>query len=206
MKAVIYHADGPIAERYPPGTYENIFQGFRRNAAHHGVATIHLTVNGHPGWGDENYFIDADPADIVYNRELAFVNFLKQAPDDVYWFTEPDSRIHRVWPGLAKDCDVALLRRRDTVAINPSWRMATPRALPVFEAALEYFNTEFKTWHGDSYAFVRIWQEMGEPPTGAGIYQYRDVGVELRDFKQYCMPRSKWSRQSKGDNKLELVK
>ena len=45
MKAVIYHADGPIAEKYPAGLYKNLFQGFVDNAHGFGIDVVHLTIN-----------------------------------------------------------------------------------------------------------------------------------------------------------------
>lgn len=203
MKAVIYHADGPIAKKYPPGTYQRIFQGFRENAARFNVPVIHITTRGHPGWGDENFFIDADPANIIYNRELGFTEFLSKAPDDVYWFTEPDSRIINLWPQL--DCDLALLYRgSDTIKINPSWRLARPSSLPFFKKALEFFDLDHKTWDGDSVAFKRIWHDMGEP-SDVGHIDYLGLRIDLRNFKAYCMEHSKFSRQLKADNKLSLL-
>lgn len=202
MKAVIYHADGPIAKNFPEGTYENLFRGFKENLAQFDISTIHLTLEGHPGWGDENYYYSGlDPADIVYNREVCFVEFLKVAPDDVYWFSEPDSRVVALWPELTTD--LAMLRRQDPVALNPCWRMARPSALPIFEQFLKNFELGQKTWHGDSYAMVRTWEEMGKPDQG--IHEFLGLTIELRDFKQYASKKSKFSRQFKADHKLKLV-
>jgi hypothetical protein len=198
MKAVIYHADGPIAKNFPQGLYETLFRGFRENAAQHGLSTVHLTLEGHPGWGDENYFLPGDPADIVYNREVAFVDFLKKAPDDVYWFTEPDSRIHTMFPPLTGD--LSLLRRQDSLPISPWWRLARPSALPFFEETLECFDTNQKTWHGDSVAFLEMWKRMGSP--GEESLTYRGLSIELRNYKKYS--KSQYSRHVKGDKKIGL--
>lgn len=202
MKAVIYHADGPIAKNFPENSYKKLFQGFRENAAKFGISTIHLTLEGHPGWGDENYFYPGDPADIVYNREVCFIKFLKQAKDDVYWFTEPDSRIIKLWPELTTD--VAMLRRQDSVAINPAWRMARPNAIPFFERILENFELSQKTWHGDSYAMIRTWEQMNKPDEG--IHEFLGLKIELRKYKEYSTKGSKYTRQYKADSKLQLLK
>ena len=202
MKAVIYHADGPIAKNFPEGLYENIFKGFRENLAEFGIPTIHLTLEGHPGWGDENYYYpNLDAADIVYNREVCFIEFLKNAPDDVYWFSEPDSRVVNLWPELTTD--LAMLRRQDTVTINPCWRMCRPSALPFFERVLENFELSQKTWHGDSYAFVRTWEQMDKPDIG--FHEFLGLTVELRDYRQYAGKKSKFSQQYKAEQKLKLV-
>lgn len=201
MKAVIYHADGPIAKKFPPDTYRNLFEGFKKNAAEFGLTTVHLTLEGHPGWGDENHFYPGDPADIVYNREVCFIEFLKSAPNDVYWFTEPDSRIAEMWPPLVGD--LAMLRRQDAVAINPAWRLARPSALPIFEMALDRFDTNQKSWHGDSIAFRQLWLDFGQPDIGS--FEHNGVKIELRDYNDYCRTKAKYTKQWKAKRKLQLV-
>jgi len=203
MKAVIYHADGPMAKNYPPGLYENIFRGFVRNAHDFGMEVIHLTVDGHPNWGDTSFSIKADPVDIVYNREIAWLEFLKQSdPNEIYWLTEPDARIAQLWPELS--CDLCLLiRGNDGVRITPSWRMARRSCVPFFEEVLGYFDTGAKTWHGDSTAFVRMWHAMGCP--GIGHTQYKGLTVDLRNYKEYSMTKSRYSQQFKANNKLRLL-
>lgn len=203
MKAIIYHADGPMAQNYPAGIYETLFQGFVRNAHKFGMEVVHLTVNGHPCWGDTSFSIEADPVNIVYNREIAWLEFLKQSdPDETYWLTEPDSRIAQIWPDLS--CDLCLLvRRGDGVRITPSWRMARKICVPFFEEIVEYFDTNAKTWHGDSTAFVKMWHAMGCPDIGHT--QYKGLTVDLRNYKEYSMTKSKYSQQFKAGNKLRLL-
>ena len=204
MKAVVYHADAKIADRYgyPANAYQILFRDFVKNAHAFGMDVVHVTVDGHPGWGDENFFIDADPEHVVYNREVGFIEFLRQAdPEEVYWLTEPDSRIYRNWPAL--EGDLCVLRRSDPVAINPSWRMARTTALPWFQEILTLFDLERRDWHGDSVAFAEMWKRMGRPEVGRHIYNGLDI--ELRPFKQYCQTRSKFSRQFQHNNKLELL-
>lgn len=202
MKAVLYHANASIADQYPDNTYEILFRDFVRNAHQFDIPVVHITVEGHPGWGDENFAIQGDPEDIVYNREMGFIEFLKQAdPTEVYWFTEPDSRIYRNWPAL--EDDLCVLRRSDPVAINPSWRMARVSALPWFEEVFTLFDLNQKTWHGDSVAFAEIWHRMGQPEVGR--HTYRGMNIELRPFKAYCNVKSKFTRQYSHNNKLELL-
>jgi hypothetical protein len=202
MKAVIYHADGPIAKNFPPDTYCKLFEGFKKNAAEFGLDTIHLTLEGHPGWGDENYYFpNLDPADIVYNREICFIEFLKSAPDDVYWFSEPDSRIAEMWPPL--EGDIAMLRRQDEVAITPAWRLARPSALPIFEMALERFDTNQKLWHGDSVAFRQLWLDFNQPDIGH--FEYNGTKIELRNYSDYCRVGARYTRQWKAGKKLRLL-
>lgn len=202
MKAVIYHTDGPMAKNFPPDTYRKLFEGFRKNAAEFGITTIHLTLEGHPGWGDENYYYpNLDAADVVYNREICFIEFLKSAPEDVYWFTEPDSRIAEMWPPLTGQ--LALLRRQDSVAINPAWRLACPSALPIFEMILERFDLGRKSWHGDSIAFRQLWLDFEQPDVGH--FEHNGIKIELRDYSDYCKISSKYSRQWKASKKLRLL-
>lgn len=202
MKAVIYHADGPMAKNFPPDTYHKLFEGFRQNASQFGVTTIHLTLADHPGWGDENYYFpDLDPEHVVYNREKCFLNFLATAPDNVYWFTEPDSRIAEMWPDLTGD--LALLRRQDSVAITPAWRLARPSALPIFEMSLQHFDLNLKSWHGDSIAFRQLWLDFGQPDVGH--FEYAGIKIQLRDYNDYCRINSRYSRQWKASKKLRLL-
>ena len=200
MKAVIYHADGPIAKEYPEGLYKSIFLDFKEDAAKHNISTVHLTLTGHEGWGDENFYYDLDPIDIVYNREIAFTDFLSKAKDDVYWFTEPDSRINTMFPELVGD--IALLRRNDGVAISPWFRLARPSALPIFKEVLDYFDLDKKTWHGDSVAFIKLWEEMGRP--GWENIVYKNLNVELRNYEEYSKMNSMYTRQYKHRKKLRL--
>ena len=201
MKAVIYHADGPIATEYPVGLYKSIFLDFKKNAKTHGISTVHLTTTGHEGWGDENFYYDLDPVNIVYNREIAFIDFLSKADEDVYWFTEPDSRIHTTIPEL--HADLALLRRNDGVAISPWFRLAKPSALPIFKEVLEYFDLDKKTWHGDSVAFIKLWEAMGKP--GWENIVYKNLNIELRNYEDYSKMNSIYTRQFKHRKKLRLL-
>lgn len=50
MKAVIYHADGEIARRYPIDTYKNLCLGLRENLKSFNIPLIHITLTGHEGW------------------------------------------------------------------------------------------------------------------------------------------------------------
>jgi hypothetical protein len=203
MKAVIYHADGPIAEKYPAGLYKNLFQGFVDNAHSFNIDVVHLTINDHPSWGDQVFRIEASSENIVYNREIAWLEFLKQSdPNETYWLTEPDARINELWPPL--DCDLALLiRRGDPVRITPSWRIARKSSVKFFEDIVEYFDNDNKIWHGDSTAFVRAWNSMGQPDIGR--VNYKGINIDLRNYKEYSMTKSKFSRQFKADNKLKLL-
>ena len=200
MKAVVYHTDGPIAKKFPPGLYQGLFAKLKENLNSFGIDLVHITCKGHPGWGNENFYIEADPEHIVYNREIGFIEFLRTAADDVYWFTEPDARLVAEMPPLQGD--LALLRRNDSVAITPWWRLARPTALPFFEEVLTHFNMDHKTWHGDSYAFVGIWNAMGRPDQG--FLEYKGLKIELRDYSVYTGRKGPYSRQWKADHKLDL--
>jgi hypothetical protein len=81
--------------------------------------------------------------------------------------------------------------------------MATTKSIPLFEEVLENFDTDQKTWHGDSVAFAKLWHNMGCPDIG--MHEYRGLRVELRNYKQYLMPKSQYSRQFKDQKKLQLL-
>jgi hypothetical protein len=204
MKAVIYHANARIAENFPALTYEKLIIGLKANVNAFGMPLVHLTLHGHPGLGDENYYFHGDPADIVWNREKCFIEFLKTASEDVYWFTEPDSRLIKMFPALGGD--LALLRRKDSVALNPAWRLAKPSALPFFEEVFTYYPKEKdkKEWHGDSVAWVAMWERMGKPDVGQ--VSYNNMQIDLRVYDLYCRPGAPYTAQWKAHNKLDLLK
>jgi hypothetical protein len=201
MKAVVYHADSTIAKSYPQNTYKNLFTLLKSNLKKFNIPLIHLTINGYEGWGDENFFYDRDPNDIVYNREDLFLNFLKNANDDVYWFLEPDHKLITMFPEL--NTDLALLIRNDSTPITPSWRLARKTAIPFFEELLDTFVVN-RNWNGDSVAFCKMWERIGSP-LNPGIVKYKDLLIELRSYKQYSTRKSQYSQQFKDLHKLELL-
>jgi hypothetical protein len=204
MKAVIYHAHAKIAEQFEPLTYERLIHGLKKNVNSYGIPLVHLTLYGNAGFGDENHYFEGDPNEIIWNREKFFIEFLKQAPDDVYFFTEPDSRIMEMFPEL--DCDLALLRRNDDVALNPAWRLARKSAIPFFEEVFTYYPEEAnrKEWHGDSIAWVKIWEKMGKP--NVGKVKYNNMDIDLRVYDLYCRPNAQYTAQWKAKNKVDLLR
>lgn len=204
MKAVIYHAPAKIAEKFPPLTYERLIDGLKKNVNDFGMPLVHLTLHGQVGLGDENYYFDGNPNDIIWNREKCFIDFLKDAPEDVYFFTEPDSRIMKMFPAL--EGDLSLLRRNDDVALNPAWRLAKPSALPFFKEVFTYYpdTPDRKEWHGDSIAWVKIWEKMGKP--NVGRLKYNQMDIELRPYDLYCRPNAEYTAQWKANNKVDLLR
>jgi hypothetical protein len=204
MKAVIYHAPSKIAEKFAPLTYEKLIHGLRKNVNKFGMPLVHLTLYGQQGMGDENHYFDGDPEDVIWNREKCFIEFLKKAPDDVYFLTEPDSRIVAEFPEL--NSDLALLRRNDSVALNPAWRLVTKKAIPFFEEVFSYFpeSPRYKQWDGDSIGYIKMWEQMGKP--GIGKLTYNGMDIELRNYDLYCKKDSLYVRQWKSTNKAELLR
>lgn len=202
MKAVIYHADGKRSEQFPKDTYKNLILGLKENCNSFGIPLIHLTINGFEGLGDENYYYDGNPDEIIYNREKFFIEFLKSAPDDEYWFTEPDSRIVNMFPPLTGD--VAMLLRSSERRLNAAWRLAKKSAVPFFEEAFSYYDLSRKDWDGDTTGYVKIWERIGEP-TEEGLINYNNMSIELRNFKQYCYGKGYYTRQWKSWHKVGLV-
>lgn len=191
MKAVIYHADGPKLWDAPEGLYKQLFKGFKKEAQKFGIQTVHLTLQGHEGWGDENVYFDGlDPFNVVYNREACFSRFLKDAPDDVYMFTEPDARIKAAIPPLK--ADMALLYRTpEGPHFTPSWRMARKSALPIFEETLANMQGHRMDWHGDSNAFEKLYTDCGSPQKFGITIEHNGVKIEVRDYFDYSL---KWSK------------
>lgn len=181
MKAVIYHAEAKALWEVPQNLYKTLFENFRRQCHKHKIEVIHLSTEGHEGWGDVNIHYAGDPLEIVYNREVFFTKFLEEAEDDTYWFAEPDQQILKMFPALETDLAVTL-RPGDGVAITPSFRLAKKTALPFFKEVLSYFDGR-KDWHGDSGAFAKMYKAMGEP--GFGIKKYKDMTIDLRRYEDY---------------------
>lgn len=198
MKAVVYHADSHFPWGGKPGVlYEQMFKRFRS----YGIPVIHLTCKGFPIWGDEGRHFDLDPHNIVANREEAFTAFLQSAPDDVYWFAEPDFEVLRPIPELEGDLAM-LYRREDDVPLTPGWRLARPSALPIFTMIREEMRLDArKDWHGDSAAMTAVWKTLGSPQSN---FKYRGIEVELRQFSQYVKP-GLFTRNRMGKSKLGVV-
>jgi hypothetical protein len=142
MKAVIYHADCRIAKRYKPGIYKDLILGLKENLKSFNIPLIHLTLHGFEAYGDENYFFSGDPENVNYNREVCFIDFLKNhaVDDEVYWFTEPDTRLKNLFPHL--EGDVSFTVKLGEERITPQWRLAKKSALPIFEEALPLYREE----------------------------------------------------------------
>jgi hypothetical protein len=201
MKVVIYHTNGPKSNEYVCGIYEHLILGLKENVNSLGYPLVHLTLKGFVGLGDENYYYDGDPSEVIYNREKCVLEFLRSVPDDqtVYWFTEPDSRIQSAIPELTTD--LALLIRQDTIPITPAWRLCKKTALPFFEEAFSYFDLNNKTWSGDAYGYLKMWESMGKPTSSL---VYKNVSIDLRKYKNYCSQKGKYTTQHKGANKYKI--
>lgn len=201
MKAVLYHANTYRAEKFGNGVYEQLIAALRKNVNDFGMPLVHLTLHGHEGLGDENYYYPGDPKNIVWNREMVFSLFLAHASEDEYWLTEPDARIVEPIPEV--HTDLVILRRQDKVPITPSWRIATKKSLPFFGEILECYPQEKQQWDGDSDAWTAVWERMGKP--GRGVIEYKGMSIELRDYRDYSGQDSKYTRQWKAENKFKLL-
>ncbi len=194
MKAVIYHADSHFAWGSKPGDfYKHLFGRLRFE-----MPVIHLTCVGHPIWGDEGLHFDLDPKNVVANREECFAGFLEYAPDDVYWFTEPDCEILHPFPALKKDA-AFLYRPGDDVPMTPSWRLARPKAFPLFDLFREEMRKDHrKDWHGDSAALTASWKRLGSPQED---FEYQGLQVEMRPYADYVKP-GRYTKNNLGQKKL----
>jgi hypothetical protein len=204
MKVVIYHAEANVAKKRRPGIYKELTALLKKNVNSFGFPLIHLTTAGHEGWGDENYFYDLDPKEINYNRELCYIDFLKNSANDtdVYWFTEPDWRINQLFPPLENDIDFLL--RDDNAPLHPGWRLAKRSALPVFEETLKCYDIspDQKIWGGDSTGLRNLYDNFGRP---TDTFKAVGCSVGLRYYKEYGMRKGKYTQQFKADHKEELL-
>jgi hypothetical protein len=210
MKAVVYHADSHFAWGGDVGDlYQRLFVKFRQRCRDYGFEkVIHLTLEGFPAWGDETMFYSGyDPKDVMFNRELIFADFISKAPDDVYWFGEPDYVFFKQWPELTTD--IALLYRSgDSVPMTPGWRLARPKAATLFSELAEKTknvpigNGVGMDWHCDSAAFNSVWKDMGKPMLGK--FEYKGMIVEMREYREYVKP-GVYSRNYNGPSKKKLL-
>jgi hypothetical protein len=203
MKVVVYHANGPKANEFAKDLYKDLFKGLKENVNSFGYPLIHLTLKGFEGWGDENYFYDGNPNEVIYNREKICLEYLRSQPDDesIYWFTEPDSRIMSVFEPLDNDLAL-LLRKKDGVPVTPAWKLCRKKALPFLEDAFSYFDLTQKEWNGDAYGYVEMYNNVGRPTSN---FQYKDVKIELRSYRKYCTTRGPYSTQFKAKKKYRIV-
>jgi hypothetical protein len=206
MKAVLYHADANFGKRHGEGIYKHLTEELRKNLHSFGVSLIHVTVTGHEGWGDENFFYDVDNVqEVIYNREKCLLEFMRKdaVDNEIYWFTEPDSRMLAEFPPLTTD--ISMLYRDDPMAMTPAWRLCKKTALPFFEEAFKHFDLSQKEWHGDSVAWLEMWKQIGSPKN-VGFFNWKNLSVELRPYGWYCSRhKCKYSGQWKGGSKMQLV-
>lgn len=203
MKAVFYHADSHLAwgGKPPQHGYKKLAERFVEQCHKHGMRVVHLTCDGHPIWGDEGESFALDPKNIVANREEVFTAFLEKAPDDWYWFCEPDFCILTELPKPKHGDAVFLYRQGDDVPMCPAFRMATPRALPIFVALREAMRADKrKDWHGDSAAFTNVWCQMGKP--GIGQHEFQNVRFEMWKYGDFVKP-GKFTRNRFGPSKFQ---
>jgi len=202
MKAVVYHADASIAKKFPEGAYKKLLLELRKNCNKFDIPLVHITINGFESYGDENIFVDADPENIVWNREKFFIDYLKDAdPNETYYFTEPDSRIEQIFPPLTTD--LALLYRTVPPHIPPAWRLAKKKSLPIFEEVFDDYNTNNKTWNSDSNAWNNFFTKLDLENEGKTIHN--NITIELRSYKHYCTKKGKYVSQFKGKSKSKLL-
>lgn len=205
MKVVIYHADTQRGIfKHRANIYKDLTLLLKKNVNSFGYPLIHLTTIGHEGWGDENYFYDLNPELINLNRELCYIDFLKNTANDTdtYFFFEPDWRINSKFPPLTNDIDFLL--RNDSAPLHPGWRLAKRSALPIFEEILECYDMEpsQQVWGGDSTALRNLYDRMGQP---VSLLNYKGCNIGFREYKQYGMRKSKFTQQFKADHKEELL-
>lgn len=204
--SVIYHGDGQSLWNAEEGLYRKIIEHYRKQLHKHEIELIHLSPDGHEGWGDINIHYPGDIKEPMWNREVFFNRFLEEDAKDgeYYWFGEPDVLIKEMFPPT--DCDVALLiRPHDLVRICPAFRLAKKTALPYFKAIKDNFLMTKKAWHGDSDAHAAI----GKQIENAGKLQihktnWLGISMEFREYRDYVHP-GKYLRHFKYKNKEALL-
>jgi len=206
MKAVLYHADAHFGLRHGKGIYKHLIEELRKNLHSFNVSLIHITVTGHEGWGDENYFYDVENVqEVIYNREKCLLEFMRRDADDttIYWFCEPDFRMLNPFPPLTTD--LCMLYRQDPMPMTPAWRLAKKSALPIFEESFKHFDMTHKEWHGDSPAWIEIHRQLGSPQS-VGLFKWNNLDVELRPYGWYASRhKCRYSGQWKGGHKRNIV-
>jgi len=213
MIAVFYHADTDMSKIFPSfearnDIYINLVKGLKENLKAFNLELVHLTTAGHDGWGDRTYYYDLDPNNIVFNREYCLLKFLEnQNQEEEFLVLEPDHRIISSVPSLAQNCSISLLRREDSVAITPSWKLVKKSSIPFFEEVITLFDENKLKWDGDSYVYITLWEKMGKPGlvNYNSIITYNNMNIELRNYNNYSLQNSPIMRQWKSINKLKLL-
>lgn len=205
--SVIYHNDKQDLWNAPDGAYKTLIEFYKEQLHKHDIKLIHLSTEGHDGWGDVNIHYPGNPEEVMWNRENFFVKFLKEdAEDEYYWFGEPDVIIDKL--PLPTDCDLCVLARPDDgVKINPTFRLAKKSALPYFEELVENYNMDKKKWHGDSDAHAYIGNKLESMRKfSIGKHEYNGMKIELREHDKYLhQQKSEFLRHFKFTNKKSLL-
>jgi hypothetical protein len=205
MKAVIYHADCRIAKkRGKEGLYKDLILGLKKNLQIFQIPLIHITLEGFEAYGDMNFFYKGDPEEVNYNRELFFIDFLKNhaEDDEVYFFTEPDTRINNMFPELEGDASFTVHRGEQRIA--PQWRLAKKSALPIFEKAFSFYREDKKFWGGDTEIWGKFYSFLRYPDDNVNV-QYENLIIQLRPYKWYNMTGSHFTQQFKSNRKNMLA-
>jgi hypothetical protein len=139
----------------PP--YRDQWAAMHRSARKLGLKVWHLTDRSSESWGDETFRSDVDPDTIVYSRDVAWAQFIRQLPDgEQACMIEPDCIMLKKIPPTNRD--MVLLHRPHKVPAG--WfKLGTRKAAPFFDAVAEEYSSmtpEEHVWHGDITAIMNL--------------------------------------------------
>lgn len=209
MKVACYFAAAEGAHpNCSTSDYDKMWPVMQASVERQGYQLIHLTTWNDPARCEKVFRVDADPATVMFSREVAWLEFLYSLEDDEEAvLVEPDAYLLRPIPQLAIGADMMLLRRYKTLPCG--FRLAKKSAIPFYEAVVREYDKmdrEHKTFHGDAQTHHRL---LGIGPRGArfegygSFMRWESVNIEIRDWLDYT---SKLWRKAvawnfKGDSK-----
>lgn len=193
MKVVCYYAAMPGAHPHcEPADYDTIWPLMQKSVEAQGYELTHLTSLKEPAKCDSVYRVDIDPALVMFSREHAWLEYLKQLPEDeTAVLVEPDAYLLRPIPELKGDM---MLLERPGKSLPCGFRMATKRAVPFYEAVCRLYSNyddDDKVFHGDVKVHHKL-LKLGARGAYGIPNHWNGVTIERRDWLDYTSKR--WAK------------
>lgn len=153
--AAFYYAPMETVGHGWRGDYEQIIQIFCNSANSVGISPIHICPDGCVPLTERYYICSAATPQLVFDREQAYLKFLKEA-DETVMFCDPDQVFLRPIPDLPSERHIGVCyRHKDGAAFNGP-RILRPESVAVLNWTvnnMRFMTDAYKKWDGDSIAF-----------------------------------------------------